>query len=161
MLFKFLLWKLRHCCGRNEDLRCGMGMKVIVAQSCPTLCDAMDYTVPGILQVRILEWVAVPFSRESAQPRGQTKVSHVAGGFLTSWAIRGAQEMQIPEWIEIKVVTEPLESLWASFVSRNSSSSWLRRLASCLKTINTITWDSSLESRCLFLKPTSTIPYYF
>ena len=40
-----------------------------VAQSCPTLCDPMDYTVHGILQARILEWVAVPFSRGSSQPR--------------------------------------------------------------------------------------------
>ena len=39
-----------------------------VAQSCPTLGDPMDYTVHGILQVRILEWVAVPFSRGSSQP---------------------------------------------------------------------------------------------
>ena len=38
-------------------------MKVKVTQSFPTLCDPMDYTVPGILQARILEWVAVPFSR--------------------------------------------------------------------------------------------------
>jgi len=43
-------------------------MKVKVAQSCPTLCDPMDYIVHGILQARILEWVAaVPFSRESSQ----------------------------------------------------------------------------------------------
>ena len=38
-------------------------MKIKVAQSCPTLCDPMDYTVQGIRQVRILEWVAFPFSR--------------------------------------------------------------------------------------------------
>ena len=43
--------------------------EVKVIQSCPTLCDLMDYTVHGILQVRILEWVAFPFSRESSQPR--------------------------------------------------------------------------------------------
>ena len=39
----------------------------------------MDYTVPGILQNRILEWVAFPFSRASSQPRDQTQVSHIAG----------------------------------------------------------------------------------
>ena len=43
--------------------------KVKVAESCPTLCDPMDYTVHGILQVRIMEWVALPFSRGSSQPR--------------------------------------------------------------------------------------------
>ena len=59
-------------------------VKVKVAQSCLTLCDPMDYTVHGILQARILEWVAVPFSRGSSQPRDQTQVSHIAGGFFTS-----------------------------------------------------------------------------
>ena len=42
------------------------------AQSCQTLCDPMDYTVHGILQARILEWVAIPFSRGSSQPRSPT-----------------------------------------------------------------------------------------
>ena len=55
-----------------------------------TLCDPMDYTVHGILQARILEWVDFPFSRGSSQPRGQTQVSHIAGGFFTSWATREA-----------------------------------------------------------------------
>ena len=41
-------------------------MKVKVTQSCLTLCDPMDYTVHGILQARILEWVAFPFSRGSS-----------------------------------------------------------------------------------------------
>ena len=52
----------------------------------------MDYRVHGILQARIVEWVAFPFSRESSQPRDQTQVSHVAGGFFTIWATREAQE---------------------------------------------------------------------
>ena len=46
----------------------------------------MDYTVDEILQARILEWVAVPFSRGSSQPRDRTQVSCIAGGFFTSWA---------------------------------------------------------------------------
>ena len=46
-----------------------MKVKVKVAQLCPTLCDSMDYTVHGILQARVLEWVAFPFSRESSWPR--------------------------------------------------------------------------------------------
>ena len=50
----------------------------------------MDYTVHGTLQATLLEWVAVPFSRESSQPRDQTQVSRIAGGFLTSWAIMEA-----------------------------------------------------------------------
>ena len=47
------------------------------AQLCPTLCDPMDYTVHGILQARILEWVAFPFSRVSSQPSDRTQVSHI------------------------------------------------------------------------------------
>ena len=58
--------------------------EVKVAQSCPTLCNPMDYTVHGSLQARILEWVACPFSRASSQPRDQTQVSRIAGGFFTS-----------------------------------------------------------------------------
>ena len=61
-------------------------------QSCLTLCDPMDYTVYGILQARILEWVAFPFSRGSSQPRDWTQVSCIAGGVFTSWATREAQE---------------------------------------------------------------------
>ena len=44
-------------------------MKVSVSQSCPTLCDPMDYTVHGVLQAGILEWVAFPFSRGFSQPK--------------------------------------------------------------------------------------------
>ena len=55
-----------------------------VAQLCPTLCDPMDYTVHGILQARILEWVAFLFSRGSSQLRDQTQVSRIAGRFFTS-----------------------------------------------------------------------------
>ena len=66
--------------------------KVKVAQLCPTLCDPMDYTVHRIIQARILEWVASPFSRGSSQPREWTQVSCIAGGFFTSWATREAQE---------------------------------------------------------------------
>ena len=52
---------------------------VKVAQSHPTLCNPMDYVVHGILQARILEWVAVPFSRGSSWPRDCSQVSHIAG----------------------------------------------------------------------------------
>ena len=52
-----------------------------VAQSCLTLCDPMNSTVGGILQARILEWVAVPFSKGSPQPSDRTQVSYIAGGF--------------------------------------------------------------------------------
>ena len=54
------------------------------------LCDPIDYTVLGILQARILEWVAVPFSRGSSQPRDRTQVSHIAGGFFTQLNHQGS-----------------------------------------------------------------------
>ena len=52
----------------------------------------MDYTVHGILQARLLEWVAISFSKGSSQPKDQTQVSRIAGVFFTSWATREAQE---------------------------------------------------------------------
>ena len=64
-----------------------------IPQSCLTLCNPMNYIVLGILQVRILEWVAFSFSRGSSQPRDRTQVSHTAGRFFTSWVTREAQKI--------------------------------------------------------------------
>ena len=60
---------------------------VLAAQSCPTLCNPMDCSPPGssvheIFQARILEWVAISFSRESSHPRDRTRVSCTAGRFF-------------------------------------------------------------------------------
>ena len=71
--------------------------KVLVAQSCPILCDPMDCSPPGssvhgIFQARILDWVAISFSSGSSQPRDWTQVSCTAGRFFTDWAMREAQE---------------------------------------------------------------------
>ena len=71
-------------------------VKASVTQSCPTLCDPMDCSPPGssvhrILQARILEWVAIRFTRGSSWPRNRTWVSCIAGSFLTDWAMREAQ----------------------------------------------------------------------
>ena len=70
---------------------------VLVTQSCLTLSDPMDCGPPassvhGILQARILEWIAIPFSRGSSRPRAHTQASRIAGRFLTIWATRGAPE---------------------------------------------------------------------
>ena len=67
----------------------GLCYAVLGAQSCLTLGDTMDYSPPGssvqgVLQARILEWVAYPFSRGSSWPRNQTGVSCIAGGFFTN-----------------------------------------------------------------------------
>ena len=65
-------------------------VKMKVSHSCPTLCDPMAYIVHGILQARILEWVAFPFSRGSSQPRDWTQVFHIAGRGFNLWATREA-----------------------------------------------------------------------
>ena len=66
-----------------------------VSQSCPTLCDPMDCSLPGssvhgIFQARVLEWVAISFSRGSSWPGNWTQVSHIAGRRFTIWATREA-----------------------------------------------------------------------
>jgi len=62
-----------------------------VAQSCPAVCNPMDCSPPGssvhgILQAKILMWVAMPSSRGSSQPRDRTHISHIADRFFTNWA---------------------------------------------------------------------------
>ena len=60
-------------------------VKVLVIQSYPTLCDPVDptgFSIHGILQARILEWVAIPFSRGSSWPRDQTQVFCIAEIFF-------------------------------------------------------------------------------
>ena len=66
------------------DIRPGPG-----AQSCPTLCNPMDWSLPGssvhgTLQARIMEWVAITFSRVSSQPRDQTQLSCIASRWFTT-----------------------------------------------------------------------------
>ena len=66
-----------------------------VAQSCPTLCDPMDCSlsgssIHGIFQARVLEWIAISFSRGSSQPRNRTWVSRIAGRRFTVRATREA-----------------------------------------------------------------------
>ena len=78
----------RHCmCCDSTPL------KVQVTQSCPILCDPIDRSPPGssvhrILQARILDYVAISFSRGSSHPRDWTRVSQTAGRFFTIWATR-------------------------------------------------------------------------
>ena len=66
-----------------------------VAQSCPTLCDPMDYSLPGssiheISQARILEQIVISFSSGSSWPRDRTGVSHIEGRLFTVWTSREA-----------------------------------------------------------------------
>ena len=84
---------LQHRSSKASILRCSAFFTVQlshpymttgISQSCPILCDPMDYRVHGILQARILEWITFPFSRGSSQPRDQIQVSRIAGGFFPS-----------------------------------------------------------------------------
>ena len=64
-----------------------------VAQSCPTLCDPIDCSLPGssvhgIFQTIVLEWIAISFSRGSSQPRARTRVSCIVDRRFTVWATR-------------------------------------------------------------------------
>ena len=86
-------------CLTVSQLRCrfyGSGSEV--AQSCPTFCDHMDCSLPGsaiygIFQARVLEWVAISFSRGSSQPRDWTQVSCIVGRRFTIWATREAYRL--------------------------------------------------------------------
>ena len=74
-----------------------MWSEVVVTQSCPTLCNTMNFGPPGssvygILQGRTLEWVAIPFSRGSFWHRDWIRVSCIASSFFTVWATREAQD---------------------------------------------------------------------
>ena len=76
------------CSVQNKALKSRKEAPKLVTQLCPTLFDPLDCSplrssVHGILQARILEWVAVPSSRGSPQHRDRTGVSCIAGGFLT------------------------------------------------------------------------------
>ena len=77
----------------------------------------MDYTVHGILQVRILAWVAFPFSRGSSQPRDWTQVSCIAGGILYQLSYQGTQQImfiyQLPRG---KWILQPLSGTEAPFM---------------------------------------------
>ena len=94
----------------NNTVLCmlGVGMAVLGAQSWPTLWDPMDCSSPGssihgILQVRMLEWVAIPFSRGSCPPRNPSWVSCTAGRFFPVWATREAHGMATYHFVTLEL----------------------------------------------------------
>ena len=89
---------LRFPCQHRHSVLLWPAYVLLIAQSCLILCNPTDYSLPGstvhgILQARILEWIAIPFSRGSSLSRGWTWVSCVAGGFFNVWAIREYQKI--------------------------------------------------------------------
>ena len=113
-------------CTSQVDASCSARLgpvKVKVIQSCLIFCDPMvcTCTVRGILQARILKWVAFPFSRESSQPRNWTWASHIAGRLFTVWAPRlqgkplGSLHATInPSLTQRPLISQKLNHIWSS-----------------------------------------------
>ena len=98
---------------------CVSNVLVLVAQSCPTLCDPTDHSLPGssvhgILQARVLEWVVMPSSRGSSLLRNETWVSRIAGRFFT-----------------LSTSPPPHYSLQLSFICRSEGDKFDQWLSSC------------------------------
>ena len=109
LIIKLTSWDL--CC-RNK----------IVCQSCLTLCNSMDCSSPGssahgILQARILEWVAVPFSRGSSRLRDQIRVSCITSRFFTIWATREGYSIprnrnsQVMQWWRTRLPMQEMQEM--------------------------------------------------
>ena len=122
------------CIGNIADPPILWKWKVKVTRLCLTLCNPMDYTVHGILQARILEGVAVPFSSGSSWPRIRTGVSCIAGGFFTSWATI--------LWISSKMSFE---------LSANSGLCRKRNFGKCSSSEVRMTQDKSTTDSAFFL----------
>ena len=121
-------------------------VKVKVTRLCPTPSDPMDYTVHGILQARILEWVVFPFSRGPSQPRDRTQISHIADRFFTSWATRKALQKET-SYLLCRVIIYCLLLRKISYVE----------ISSCfLKSLKTV--SPSALAFCLLLTDTSSLP---
>ena len=87
-------------CRHQTSPPSGIPVLCLLAQLCGTLCNFMDCSPPGSpvhgnLQTRMLEWVTMPPSRGSSQPRDQTQVSHIAGIVFTIWATRKPKDTRV------------------------------------------------------------------
>ena len=115
-----------------------------VAQSCPTLCDPVDCSPPGssvhgVLQARILEWVAISFSRGSSRPRNRTHVSRIAGRRFNLWATR-----------EAPLMYGPLIYVWSPYIVYRWEIQPYMISLSCFEELSLNT-SSNIISWCIFL----------
>ena len=112
-----------------------------VAQLSPTLCDPMDYTVHGILQASILEWVAFPFSSRSSQPRDWTQVSHMAGG-----SHRGSPRiLGCVAYLFSRGSSQPMNQTHVSCIAGKFFTSWATREADIISGGRGTVWDGAKE----------------
>jgi len=86
-------------CNQKRFINSESEVKVLVVQSCPTLCSPMDYSPPGssvhgVLQARILEWVAIPFAVRFSRPRDWTQISCIGGRLFNHLSHQGSPLMQ-------------------------------------------------------------------
>ena len=143
------------------------GWKVKVDHWCLTLCDPFDYTVHGILQTRILEWVAFPFSRGSSQHRDQTQFSHTPDSFPAEPQVKPKNtrvgRLYLQQWIfltqelnwGLSCIAHGVFTNWAirealgPEVSRNFNSCWL------------LSWRRVWEDFWTGLKTAETYPGQF
>ena len=124
----------------------------------------MDYTAHGILQARILEWVAFPFSRGSSQPRDQIQVSHIAGRFFISWATNEAQEYWSGEYV--KANSEIRNFVYLLSIQYMQTTHFERKFnqnfESCYKKVKVAKWKVKVvESQIWFLCIFSFIQLFF
>ena len=124
---KLRLWQLKIIAFHKKASQGGSE----VPQSCLTLCDQMDCSLPGssvhgVIQARIMEWVAISFSRGSSWPRDWTQVSCIVGRHFTIWATR--EEGALP-----KSASWP----WPSLVFSSLNTGWRKRVATKLPTKET------------------------
>ena len=111
-------------------------VKVLVTKLCPTLLTPMDCSLPGssvhgIFQARILEWVAISFSRGSSWPTDWTQVSCIAGRFFTIWATREAPRSPRSDSLLCLSLLEPMASRFSHSASNRAgkySFKWLFKL---------------------------------
>ena len=141
-----------------------------VAQSCPTLCDRIDCSPPGssihgIFQTRVLDWVAISFSRGSSWPRDWTQVSHVAGRRFTVWATREAHSGIWEAQNSLRKILAPLLALLQTLSqappwdvglppSKNKTTSLI-----CVTASYSAYWPSSIRNIWIFsIRYTVLIP---
>ena len=108
--------------------------------SCVWLFATPWTTVCGILQARILECVAFPFSRGSSQPRDQTQVSHIAGSFFISWATREGQGVLYPKSSLTPIIFSLQKYLLTCVLGKSVSQDWVQ--------IDGVTF-SNLSTQCM------------